>query len=110
MFENLFAWLRRSKKASVFVRHHRYDEKLDLTGQPLIRLSGVPVDRARELIPFLRPPEQMQRIAVEQNEILDQYGDPADEIHEFTGITHGRSRLQRLLVREGEVVQMDLKG
>lgn len=92
------------------VRRHVYREKLDLSGKPLILLSGAPIESARELIPFLRPVAQMAVTKVSCDEIRVYNGKEADEIHEFSNITQAGHRLSRILVQEGIIIELAFQG
>jgi hypothetical protein len=92
------------------VRRHLYRKKSDLTNKPLIILSGGPIETARELIPFLRPATEMETTAVSRDETIAYNGEEADEIHMFANVTQAGSRLSRILVRDGIIIELTIQG
>lgn len=92
------------------VRHHLYRERLDLTNKPLVMLSGAAIDSARELIPFLRGSTQMATTMKRHDQIIAYNGEEADEIHTFLNVTQAGSKLLRIMVRNGRIIELTIKG
>ena len=104
-------WLfRPSLPNPVQVRHRLYRERLDLTGKPLVLLSGASLEAAREVIPFLAGPNDLGTATVDLTEVLAYNGEQADEIHAFTNVKQGREKLSRILMRDGRIIELTIKG
>jgi hypothetical protein len=101
---------RGTKADTIPVRHHVYGERLDLTNKPLILLSGATIDSARELIPFLRGSTQMETSMIPHDKIIAYNGEEADEIHAFSNVTQAGSKLSQILVRNGKIIELTIKG
>ncbi len=121
MFDSIRQLLRRSTQSDSTeshgsnsdmrpVRHHLYRERLDLTNKPLVMLSGATIDSARELIPFLRGSTQMETIMKPHDQIIAYNGEEADEIHAFSNVTQAGSKLSRIMVRDGKIIELTIKG
>ena len=92
------------------IRHQIYRERLDLTNKPLLMLSGASIESARELIPFLRSASQMETTLMSGDEIIAYNREEADEIHVFSNVKQAGSKLSRILVRDGRIIELTIQG
>jgi hypothetical protein len=83
-----------------------YDAPTDPTGQDLISLAGQSRENVKALIPILMDPAEMRRRWSFTNKVRAANGDIADEVHEFANVRQGRFRLQRILFRDGRVIEL----
>lgn len=110
MLRVLLRLLAKSPIDPVEVRYRRYSNRADIPGHPLIAYMDAPLDTVRQILPFLADHNQMTPRIVDRQSALAYNGDLADEMHQFDNVTANGSRLTRLLVREGRVVEVTLKG
>ena len=87
-------------------RYARYKHRLDITGQDLISLNGEPVEALKSHIPMLRHASAMWRRLGLVRGLRAMNGEVADEVHEFENVRLGSFKLDRLLVREGRVIEL----
>lgn len=107
--DRLFGKPQTSAEDAIAVRYKRYTDRIDLTGQNMIGLSGANRDDARRLIPFLLDPDQMEEKFVPESEATaTMISEIADEIHDFTHATQGGTKLRRLLFKDGLVIELML--
>ena len=92
------------------VRYHLYRERLNQTDKPLVLLSGATIESARELIPFLRVSTQMETTMIPHDQIIAYNGEEADEIHTFSNVKQAGSKLSRIMVRDGKIIEVMIKG
>lgn len=92
----------------VKVRYSQYEDRVDLTGRNIIALSGATRASAKELFPFLADPSAMAEREFTTQQVTAYNGDVADEVHEFTNATQGRSKVTRLLLRNGQVIELKI--
>lgn len=88
-------------------RYARYEDHLDITGQDVLSLSGQPKEMAQSLLPMLRQTSAMSKRLGVARVLRTGSGEVADEIHEFDNVRQGKFKLNRLLVREGRVIEID---
>jgi hypothetical protein len=88
------------------IRFAKYEQPLDLTGVDLISLSGASREKVRAVMPGLREPEEMAKGWAATSQLETMTGEIADEVHIFARATQGRFRLKRILLREGEVIDL----
>jgi hypothetical protein len=92
----------------VKVRYRQYEEGVDLTGKNIITISGASRAAAKEIFPFLAEPSGMQEREFTTEQATAYNGDVADEVHEFKNATLGRTKIMRLLLRKGEVIELTI--
>jgi len=90
----------------VKARHKLYENQVDLTGRDIISPSGASRAAAKELFPFLAEPQAMKEREFSTEELTAYNGEIADEVHEFNNATQGRSKIKRLLLRDGRVIEL----
>lgn len=90
----------------VKVRYKQYENRVDLTGRNLIALSGASRASAKELFPFLAEPLAMSERDFNPDDAKALNGEIADEIHEFANATWSGDKITRLLLRDGEVIEL----
>ncbi len=88
----------------------RYPERVDLTGQNLIRLLDAPRQSLQAAIPTLRDISAMLKThgsaeAVRTNDT----GEIADEVHEFVDGWFAGFKLTRIMLKRGRVIEIDVK-
>ena len=92
-----------------FVRTYHYadhGEHLDLAGKDVISLSGASREKAKTLFPMLGEPSGMSRRMGFRRTLRAYNGEMADEVHVFSDVRQGTSRVTRLLLREGRVIEI----
>lgn len=92
------------------IRYYFYRDRLDLTNKPLILLSGATIESARDLIPFLRLPAEMISTIMSRDETIAYNGQEADEMYAFANVTQAGAKLTRILVRDGRIIELTIKG
>lgn len=110
MLEAILNLFRRKPENPVQIRHRLYRERLDLTGKPLLLLSGASIATARELIPFLAEQSDMIVATVDRDEAIANNGDVADAIHVFANVRQGAEKLSRILTKDGRIIELTIKG
>jgi len=88
----------------------KYDEKMDFLGKNLIGLIDAPKAKVKAMIPVLRDDSEMEQRSGSAQELQDYHGDIADEVHEFLNATQGTSRLLRIRLKGGRVIDMSIKS
>jgi hypothetical protein len=58
----------------------------------------------------LRDDSEMEQRSGPAQELQDYLGDIADEVHEFLNATQGTSRLLRIHLKQGRVIQLSIKS
>lgn len=107
--KRLFGKRQENPATWIAVRFQRYTNPIDLAGQNIFALSGATRETARRLIPCLVDPEQMQeKLVPEPDATAEMISQTADEIHEFTWATQGGTRIRRLLLKDGVVIELML--
>jgi hypothetical protein len=85
----------------------QYSEPMDFTGKDLLSLTDAPKDTVKILIPFLRDtPAMKRRWAFTRKLQTFNTAEIADEVHEFLNATQGESRLTRILLKNGRVIEL----
>jgi hypothetical protein len=88
----------------------KYDEKMDFLGKNLIGLLDAPKAKVKTMIPVLRDESEMEQRSGSAQELQDHLGDIADEVHEFLNATQGTSRLLRIRLKQGRVIDLSIKS
>jgi hypothetical protein len=87
-------------------RHYVYSQPLDLTGEDLIGLGRATRRAVKKVIPCLVAPSKMAAATGFKKYLLSMTGELADEVHEFENATQGSFRLQKILLKEGTVLEL----
>ena len=90
-------------------RHHVYSQPLDLTGEDLIGLGRASRRGVKKVIPCLVPPSKMTAATGIKKHLTAMTGELADEVHEFENATQGSFRLEKILLKEGVVVEVIMR-
>lgn len=108
--KGVFGKVRKNASDGVPVRYKRFTNRINLAGQNIMALSGATRANARRLIPFLVDPEKMQeKLAPESEVTATMISEIADEIHEFTRATQSTTKICRMLLKDGIVIELMLE-
>ena len=90
--------------------HALYTERVDLTGQNLFGLLDAPRESLQEAIPTLRDVSAMTKTEGSPEAVTTHdTGEIADEIHEFADGWFAGSKMSRIMLKRGRVIQIDVK-
>jgi hypothetical protein len=92
----------------VSVRYRRYDDRIDFAGKNIITVSGSSRAIAKDLFPFLAEPSAMMEKEITTEQATAFNGEIADEVHEFKNATQGCTKVTRLLLRNGRVIELTM--
>jgi len=87
-----------------------YTERVDLTGQNLIGLLDAPRESLQAAIPMLRDVSTMTMTQGSAETVTTHNtGEIADEIHYFVDGWLAESKMSRIMLKRGRVIQIDVK-
>jgi len=109
MIEIISKLFNRGKHETVSICTSRYRDRYDVASHTLMQLVGCDVEILRNAIPFLITRDAMTVEELPKPETIAYNGEEADEIHYFTSVTQGGSRITRVLLRNGVVVELTVK-